>query len=230
MKESIKRRYEFIKKIRIFHFFYLNYFCKNVVRKDGSKLIPYKNAVIELHRTSQIVLCRGDIELGCDLVRGSKAETRLRLKQGAKWNSDGGCKISYQSTLELLNDAELRSGYFTMNSNSTIVAANKMTLGQDVMISRNVIVYDSDFHSILSENDICANKNKEVVIGDHVWLAANTMVLKNSKIGNGTIISAGSIVRTTISSDSIYNCNSSEPIKKLNGKWIRDIPDNDVVL
>ena len=74
--QGIIRKLLFCKKIGLLHYLYYNYFCKSIVRKDKSKIIPYKNSVIDLEKGAKIVLEGGDIEIGCDLMKGSKEETQ----------------------------------------------------------------------------------------------------------------------------------------------------------
>ena len=154
--------FSFLKKVNIIDFFYLNYFCESVIRTDHYKLIPYKNSVIDISKNAKIYIRGGDIEIGCDLLKKSKAETRVRLRENAIWSSKNGCKISYGTTLEILDNAILNSGYFTVNCNSVIVVAKKMYLGQDVMIGRNAVLYDSDFHQMLDKKGKTLNPASQV--------------------------------------------------------------------
>ena len=73
-------RIQFIKKIRVFRYIFYNYFCKNIIREDRSKVIPYKNAVLDFESGSKLYLKGGDMEIGCDKLSGSKAETRVRMR------------------------------------------------------------------------------------------------------------------------------------------------------
>lgn len=222
---QIKQYINLLKKINIRYFVYLNYFCKSIIRTDNYKIIPYKNSIIDLAPNSKIYLCGGDIELGCDLMRKSKAETRVRLQKNAIWNSVGGSKISYGSTIELQEDAILDTEYFTMNSNSTIVAAKRITFGKDVMISRNVLIYDSDFHSILDIDGNCKNKSRPVVIGSHVWLSANVTVLKGTIIGEGSIIGLNSVVSNTVQENTIVQTVFEKRNRINEGAWDRRKPE-----
>lgn len=216
---------KFLGKVSILEFFYLNYFCKKIIRTDKSKIIPYKNTVVDLEPHTKIYIVGGDIELGCDLIRKSKTETRVRLRENAIWSSTGGCKISYGTTIELLNGAILENGYFTMNSNSTMVAAYRVSLGNDVMVSRNVVIYDSDFHTIEDENGTCVNKSKKVTIGDHVWIGANVTVLKGACVGAGSIIGANTTVSGNIPENCIVRSIFEKVCKENRGTWNRKKPE-----
>lgn len=219
---KIVRLISFLKKIKIIQFFYLNYFCKSIIRTDQSKLIPYKNSIIDIASGARIYVGGGDIEIGCDLLRKSKEETRLRLRDGAIWSVYGGCKISYGSTIEILQKALFDCKYFTMNSNSAVVVAERIVFGRDVMIGRNVVVYDSDHHQILNEAGEVTNRPEPVIIGDHVWLATNALVLKGVTIGEGSVISANSTVNKNV--ESYVNFSSKYKIHEKRVKWDRNSP------
>lgn len=206
----------FINKIDFLKFIKLNYLSKNIIRLDNSKIIPYKNAIIVLSKDCRVYISNGDIELGCDKLRHSKVETLVRLRGKAVWCSTGGCNIAYGTTIEILNNAILDSHYFTMNSRSVLIAAKKIILGKDVMIGRNVILYDSDFHSIYGNNGRIINKSKELNIGSHVWIASNATILKGTYIGSNSIISAGNIVCGNVGKKVIY---STKIVKRVNENY-----------
>lgn len=227
MIRRMKKLVFLIRNVQVFSFIYLNYFCKGVVRTDRSRIIPYKHAVIEIAHGAKIFLAEGDIEVGCDRIKDSKAETRIRLRKQAVWSSQGGCRLSYGVTIEVLPGALLDSKFFTMNSNSVLISAEKITLGQDVMIARNVVIYDSDFHSILNQDGKVSNMPKPVIIGDHVWLGTNVIVLKGAKIGNDSIISAHAVLSSNIPEQTIYGEELTVKMRKNIGGWERRAPHNE---
>ena len=63
-----------------------------------------------------------------------------------------------------------------MNSFSILVSAKKIILGEDVMIARNAVVFDSDFH-VIKYDENQAEHSETVSIGDHVWIGANANIL-----------------------------------------------------
>lgn len=215
---------KFLKKVNVIQFFYVNFFCKSIIRLDNSKIIPYKNAVLDIDKSAKIYLSGGDIEIGCDLLRKSKAETRVRLREGAIWSSLGGCKISYGSTLELLRNAILSSEYYTMNSNGTIVVAKKIILGNDIMIGRNVVIYDSDHHQIVNRDGEIKNYPSPVSIGDHVWIASNVLILKGAVIGAGSVVGANATVYGRIPDQTIFSIKQENIFREIVGSWNRNSP------
>lgn len=217
--------FSFLKKVNIIDFFYLNYFCESVIRTDHYKLIPYKNSVIDISKNAKIYIRGGDIEIGCDLLKKSKAETRVRLRENAIWSSKNGCKISYGTTLEILDNAILNSGYFTVNCNSVIVVAKKMYLGQDVMIGRNAVLYDSDFHQMLDKKGKTLNPASQVKVGSHVWIGANSTILKGTMIGQNSVIGANAVVNGEVPEKVIFNIKREKFVRNEFEKWDRKYPN-----
>lgn len=79
---------------------------------------------------------------------------------------------------------------------SLIVACgknNEISIGDDCMISTNVEIWGCDGHSILQNNKII-NYSRPIRIGNHVWIGANSKILKGSVINCGCVIGANSLV------------------------------------
>lgn len=224
MWSKIIQRLRLYSKIRFVQYVYLNYFCKNVIRTDQSHIIPYKNAVLDLAPSSKIYVGDGDLEIGCDRLKGSKTETLIRLRENAVWSSEGGCRISYGATIEVLQNALLDTQFFTVNSNSVLITAKRIQIGRDVMIARNVVIYDSDHHTMTSRKDEVSNPDRPIQIGDHVWLTANVTVLKGTTIGNNCVIGSSSVVHGNIPANTLYQNVGSASMKENYGSWNRSHP------
>lgn len=224
-KRILKKILFLTKNIDLFKFIYLNFFSKQIIRDRKCYFMPYKNSVIELHKTSRIYIKNSSIYFGTNKIKGSKAETYLRMDKNAKWISNNGANIFYNVTIEIKNNAELNTKYFSVNSGSVIISAKKITIGEDVMLGRNNIIYDSDFHKLLDENYNIKNLSKEVVIKDHVWITSDVIVQKGVTIGKNSIITAKSLVRKDIESNYLAGNQSTATTfaKALN--WSREILD-----
>jgi galactoside O-acetyltransferase len=88
-----------------------------------------------------------------------------------------------------------------INNNCCLICnSTKISIGENTCIGINTTILDSDFHSI----DPTDRKNKKpgldepVSIGKNVFIGNNVTILKGVKIGNNSIIAAGSIVNYNI--------------------------------
>lgn len=172
----------------------LNFISKNVIHQGKGKIIPFRGARVDLEKNSKLILHDESLEIGLNKVKGSKEETLIRLRENSYWDVKGYCGISYGTTIEVNDNAKLESGFFTSNSHSVIVANQKIVIGDDVMLGRNVVIYDSNFHSLNNQEEI----SKPVTIGDHVWIATNSFIMKGVCIGSGSVVAAGTIVKEDV--------------------------------
>lgn len=214
----------YIKNINLPLYFKLNFFSKNIIREDKHYIRPYKNAVINIDKEAKIYIKGKHIDVGINKLKGSKAETYLRMSKGAVWYSNNGCSMYYNADLEIKENAIFTSGFFTENSGSAIVCTTKITIGDNVMMGRNNLIYDSDFHSMLSKTDKVMNYNREVSIADNVWITSNVTILKGVSIGAGSIVSANSTVTTAIPEESIAGGDSTAKVRHTGIKWSRKYP------
>lgn len=113
-------------------------------------------------------------------------------------------KMASGSTLRVTGNFDFYTGCFItinekacltvgkgyLNYRGTIECFDSITLGQDVVIGPDVVIRDSDNHSIVGGRIPSA----PIEIGDHVWIGQRAMILKGVSIGDGAIVSAGAIV------------------------------------
>lgn len=79
-----KMIFQKIRKIDLIKFFKYNFLMPQVKRTKGAYIIPFKGAILEIDKTAEIVL-NGTIHFGINHLKGSKAETYIRLAENSKW-------------------------------------------------------------------------------------------------------------------------------------------------
>lgn len=205
----IVRRLRFYSQISFTKYIKYNYFSKNIIREKNVRLIPYKNAILDLSKDSRIYIKGKNLEIGINKLKGSRAETHVRMNGNAKWYANNGCGLFYNTVLEIKDNAVFESGFFTANGGSVIICAKHIKFGEDVMLGRNIIIYDSDHHQVWNEHYEMCNPAKDVVIEDHVWLTTDITVLKGVTIGRDSLITAMTLIRKDIPAHSFVSGGST---------------------
>ena len=92
---------------------------------------------------------------------------------------------------------------------------SKIVLGDDLLMGPGVKIYSSN-HSI-ADNRIPMNRQpfieKDIIIGNDVWLGSNSVVVAGVKIGDSSVIGAGSVVTKDIPANTIAAGIPARPIK-----------------
>ena len=170
---------------------------KYIKRING--LIPYKKSSLILSPTSRIKI-KGKLSLNSNLKHKNGITTILRMEDHSKLLVDGNFEFFYGGDILCLQNSTLRIGSGFCNSNVKIRCTKSIKIGNDVAISHDVTIMDSDAHQIIREDYI---KAKPVIIGNHVWIGSRAMILKGVRIGNGALVAAGAVVTKDVPPNSL---------------------------
>lgn len=117
--------------------------------------------------------------------------------------------------------ASLHIGKNVGISSTALIAHQKITIGDNVMIGGGVCIYDTDFHSLdfnLRINSMLNRKSEKklpVHIEDNVFIGAHSTILKGVTIGKNSIIGACSVVAKSVPPNEIWAGNPARFIKKI---------------
>ncbi len=190
---SIKGKVNKLRRLNIIKFIHYNYLSKHVKRDKDCYLFPYRGSVIDLREGSVLEL-HANYYLSEFKLKGSKQEAILHLRENANMIVNGDIRQIYGSTIEVHKDAKLTIGWSVINVGAVIISGKEINIGQEVLISRNVLIYDADHHKIVDCEGNQKNEARTTNIGDHVWIGLRATVLRGSTIGDGAMIAAGSVV------------------------------------
>lgn len=115
----------------------------------------------------------------------------------------------------------LRIGNHVGMSSTCIWVHESIVIGNNVNIGANVILMDSDAHSLnyLDRRNITTDmrnkKNSPIIIGDDVLIGVNSIVLKGVVIGARSVIGAGSVLTKSVPEDCVVCGNPAKIIKYL---------------
>ena len=112
-----------------------------------------------------------------------------------------------------------------INGDCFINALGGVSIGIYCHIAKGLTIYSHN-HNYKSEEYIPYDNTelmREVIIEDAVWIGANVTILPGAKIGNGVVISAGSVVSGTIPDCAIIRGNPAKIISKRDEKVFWDL-------
>lgn len=215
---DFRKNYKKLFKVSIIKFIYYNFFCRKIVRKGKGFLMPYRHCVINLAKGAEIIIHDGNFTVNYFAPAGSKSEAYVKMGKGAKLEITGWAALCYKSTIEIHENAIVTIGSAYINTGAVILAAKKITIGNGVLISREVFIFDSDHHPIIDSDGKQVNLPRPVEIEDHVWLGLKCILLRGSRIGTGAIIAAGSVVGGKIKAGTMASGNPARSYNKVNWK------------
>lgn len=104
----------------------------------------------------------------------------VNVEHGANFGSGKGIRLGARSGIGI--DADLHG---------------TITIGDDVMMGPRCTIFSRNHRTDDTSRPMNAQgfeQDKPVVIGDDVWLGANTTILPGVRIGSGSIVAAGAVV------------------------------------
>ena len=171
----------------------------------NNNVISYNNAIL----SSVIFDIRGDdntieIKEDCILnnvvfnIRGNGH--RVLINHGCRFKRGGN--IRFEDSFCLLSIGE-KSTFEDIHLALT-EPNSKITIGKDCMFAYDIDVRTGDSHSIISqESNERINYAKDIIIGNHVWVAAHSILLKGSIIPDNSVVATGSVVSQKYSTKGI---------------------------
>jgi acetyltransferase-like isoleucine patch superfamily enzyme len=132
---------------------------------------------------------------------------------------DGKCTINFAT--RFCDNPTLSIGDRTGVSHAcTFTVGKRITIGKDCRIASNVFLFDSSGHATDPEarKAGCAPQVEEVkpiTIGDNVWIGKHVIIFPGVTIGDGSIISAGSVVMSDVQPYTVVAGNPARRIGSL---------------
>ena len=173
-------------------------------------------SLIHIDKTARLELTKGAIlefnlmEDPFNIVRPSK----LILKKNSRLLCKGHIQMFEAVRIECLENAFLEIGDKTyVNHDSEIRCRKHISIGNNCSIAYGVLIQDSDYHTVYSENGEPKPQTRPVTIGDNVWIGANVIVLKGVSIGDGAIVAAGSVVTRDVPANTLVAGNPARIVK-----------------
>jgi len=101
------------------------------------------------------------------------------------------------------------------NNNIFICTTNYIDDYNDTLVGQNVIIMDFEAHGIEPEISRLLGPIGIIRISENVWIGNNVTILKNSEIGENSIIAAGTVVSRKFTKNVIIGGVPAKIIKEI---------------
>ncbi len=192
--------------------------------KNGNYIIPTKSTVFDIHKTATIDI-KKEFIYGNEVVKGLRMPTALRMEKNTKLTIHDGpitrygiepYNLRYGAYIEIINGGHLTIGQGAANVGLTIMCADKITIGNNVRIGRNVSIRDwNGLHVILTDT---YKNGGPVTIADQVWLCTGCTIMPGVTIGTGSVVAANSVVTKDVPPHTLVAGSPARVIKE-NIEW-----------
>lgn len=157
---------------------------------------------------------------GRRLARQVEGGDRLRAERGVRIvRLTGDCTVRLGADVLLAHDValhlrdrgavlEIGGGTF-VNHRTELVAHVRVRLGRDCLLAWDVLVLDSDSHSVDG-----GARSAPVTIGDRVWIGCRATVLKGVTVGDGAVVAAGAVVTSDVPARSLVAGNPARVVRQ----------------
>lgn len=146
-----------------------------------------------------------------------KSKSKLEIKSGGILLLNGRDSVfNYNNRILIGEGAIMEIGNkFSSNIRSDFNCLKHVIFGNNVLLSANIMILDTDFHKIYNEEGKQVNENMDIIIGNNVWIGYNTTILKGTRIGNNIVIGACSLLKGDyLESNSIFAGNPAKLLKQ----------------
>lgn len=159
-------------------------------------ILIYPKVFLGIHKKGKLVLENGaTFKIGVKWPLTGYNATTLKIAEGGLLRVKGKFKFHTGAFVVVNKNAILEIGSGYTNNNAEINCFKHIRIGNDVAISKGVIIRDSDNHEIIGNSN---QTSAPIVIGNHVWIGLNAIILKGVTIGDGAIVAAGAVVAKNV--------------------------------
>lgn len=203
-----------------FYYLYSAFFCLRYLPFSQARKLPIlvhpSVKIKKLHKGDIIIkgkIWKSMISIGFDGTIGRcNQKTLIYVKRGGHIIFNGYTCISKGCRM-VVHQANLTFGAkLTFNGDCFFSCYNDITFGNGIICGWNVSLLTTNGHSIIVDG-ISKEITAPVVIGNHVWIGADSVINKGVSIPNGCVIAHHSIV--TKSFDEENSLYGGFPAKKL---------------
>lgn len=176
------------------------------------KMLPFSQAKklpIFIAKHSKFISLKGAIIIDCALKTGmikfgfgtvgivDKRYAYTLIELNGEIIFSGKALFGTGSKISVGPNGKLKIGNnFVITANSSIICFDSIKVGNDVLISWEIIIMDTDFHATMNTQtgEKYFNITKPIIIGNNVWIGMRSTLLKGTTLPDNIIIGANSLL------------------------------------
>lgn len=113
--------------------------------------------------------------------------------RGGKMIFKGGCRIAEGCVIGVSGGTLTFGKNFSANKNFFVSCNMEITFGDDALLGWNTVFFDATGHIVYHKGEQ-KESYKPIIVGSHVWVCAETHVLKGAVIPDNSIVAYKSLV------------------------------------
>jgi acetyltransferase-like isoleucine patch superfamily enzyme len=194
MKDTIRKLWICLRECNYFGILYAKW------RLNTFAIIPHRNAYTFIDTTAKVE-GKGRLFTGIRWKNNRYMPSQMIMQANSKLVLHGECRIYTDHNISINENATLILGDNSYCANGLNLACfESIEIGDNVKISENMTIRDSDNHSLNGDKP-----SKPIKIGNDVWIGINVTILKGVTIGDGAVIAAGSLVTLDVPSKTLVS-------------------------
>lgn len=194
---------------------------------QAMKLPIFISRHVNLKKIDGQVLLEGKLRPGLikigygDISIFDRKRSKSILEISGKLIFKGKASIGHGSKISVGSEGILRIGDgFKISAETSIICHKEIEIGDNCLMSWDIIVMDTDFHDIVNLNGDVLNPPKKISIGDRVWIGCRCTVLKGSIIPSDSIVAAASLISNELTGGNKLYGGVPAKILKSDVSWI----------
>ena len=219
-----------MKKIKLLALYVLGfpksiYVCLRLCKfRDAIKIpiiVSHKTRLVNLSGSVSFLSARpGLVRIGFGSVETYDFRTEITLLSvPGHIFFRGKAKIGKASKISVQGELDLGKN-FHVSAAATIICRKKIIFGDNCLVGWESIFSDADHHHIVNESGQLINHPKDIVLGNHVWVGAYSLILKGAVIGSDSVVAAKSVVNKAFIDNGLLIAGSPAKVIKKNINWI----------
>lgn len=216
IKEQIKKNPEKFSLVLSFYNYFLG---RNKIRIKGKSKIKINSSLL---KKAQITVIGDGNEIVIDsltqfknsriFIKGNNNKIIINKNNGF----DGSCLWIEDNDNVISIDEHNR---FFENTHLVAMEGTKLSIGKDGLFAPGVQIRTGDSHSIMDMEGNRTNQSQDIVIGNHVWISAEAIVLKGSVIPDDVVIGIRSFVNKKLEESNCVYGGTPAKLLKRGVKW-----------